>query len=532
MLEDVVKSVVSTTGSVTDRLREDWQLVDLMKELNWDKYDKLGLTEVREDRDGRRIYRIKDWTKRNDHRHHAMDALTIAFTRRSYIQYLNNLNARICKNVEDAKYLDLKDFDLNDISKSERAAVVRMIEHNQMYRDRNGKLRFIPPMPLDVFRKEARRHLESVLVSIKSKTKVVTRNVNTSKKSNGLNKKVQLTPRGQLHNETIYGKIKIPVFKEEKVGAQFTAEKIATVDSSIYRNLLMIRLEEFGGDPKKAFTGKNTLDNNPVFVDDMHTIQVPLKVKTKVYEEIYTKREAVGPNLSVEKVVDKQVQRILFKRLEEFGGDPKKAFANLDDNPIWLNRDKGIRIKSVTITGKSNVVPLHSKRDKDGHLITDVRGEFIPTDYVSTGSNHHVAIYRDADGNLQEQVVTFLDAVTRVNLGMPVVDRDYKKDEGWEFLFTMKQNEYFVFPNPSSGFDPNDFDLLDPENYAMISPNLFRVQKLATKNYCFRHHLETNVAENKQLINIAYKSQLGLNGIKGIVKVRVNHIGQIVHVGE
>lgn len=527
MLEDVVKSVVSTTGSVTDRLREDWQLVDLMKELNWNKYDKLGLTEVREDREGRRIYRIKDWTKRNDHRHHAMDALTIAFTKRSYIQYLNNLNARIYKNIEDAQYIDL-----NDISKSERSAVVRMIEHNQMYRDRNGKLRFIPPMPLDVFRKEARRHLESILVSIKSKTKVVTRNVNTSKKRNGPNKKIQLTPRGQLHNETIYGKIKIPVFKEEKVGAQFTSEKIATVDSSIYRNLLMMRLEEFGGDPKKAFTGKNTLDKNPVFVDDMHTSQVPLKVKTRVYEEIYTKREAIGPNLNVEKVVDKQVKRILLKRLEEFGGDPKKAFANLDDNPIWLNRDKGIRIKSVTITGKSNVVPLHSKRDKDGRLITDNRGEFIPTDYVSTGSNHHVAVYRDTDGNLQEQVVTFLDAVTRVNLGMPVVDRTYKKDEGWEFLFTMKQNEYFVFPDPVTGFDPADIDLLDPENYERISPNLFRVQKLATKNYCFRHHLETTVAENRQLINVTYKPQLGLNGIKGIVKVRLNHIGQIVHIGE
>src|SRR5574344_3019369 len=94
ILEDVVKFVVPTTGSITDRLREDWQLIDVMQELNWDKYEKLGLTEIIEDKDGRSIRRIKDWTKRNDHRHHAMDALTIAFTKRSFIQYLNNLNAR------------------------------------------------------------------------------------------------------------------------------------------------------------------------------------------------------------------------------------------------------------------------------------------------------------------------------------------------------------------------------------------------------------------------------------------------------
>ena len=80
MLEEIVPFVVSTTGSITDRLREDWQLVDVMRELNWDKYDKLGMTYYVNDSDGRRIPKIKDWTKRNDHRHHAMDALTIAFT--------------------------------------------------------------------------------------------------------------------------------------------------------------------------------------------------------------------------------------------------------------------------------------------------------------------------------------------------------------------------------------------------------------------------------------------------------------------
>ena len=89
ILEEIVKFVVPTTGIVTDRLREDWGLVDVMKELNWDKYHKLGMTEIYEDRDGRKIGRIKDWSKRNDHRHHAMDALTIAFTKHSYIQYLN-----------------------------------------------------------------------------------------------------------------------------------------------------------------------------------------------------------------------------------------------------------------------------------------------------------------------------------------------------------------------------------------------------------------------------------------------------------
>jgi CRISPR-associated endonuclease Csn1 len=35
-----------------------------MKELNWDKYHKLGLTKEEEGKNGERLYKIQDWTKR------------------------------------------------------------------------------------------------------------------------------------------------------------------------------------------------------------------------------------------------------------------------------------------------------------------------------------------------------------------------------------------------------------------------------------------------------------------------------------
>ncbi|MBQ3249511.1 MAG: type II CRISPR RNA-guided endonuclease Cas9 [Bacteroidales bacterium] len=461
MLEEVVKDVVSTSGAITDRLREDWQLVDVMKEINWAKYEKLGMTEITTDKDGRRIYKIKDWTKRNDHRHHAVDALAIAFTKRCYIQYLNNLNARIPKGLDDTEYIDLSEYELYDLPVEERSAVVRYIESNMMYRDNRHKLRFCPPMPLEKFRQEAKRQIENILISIKAKGKVVTRNVNKTKKRDGSGQKVQLTPRGQLHNDTVYGKI----------------------------------------------THKGTT--------------------------IYTKREAISPSLKIDKIIDEGIRRILKARLTEYNGDAQKAFSNLDQHPIWLNEEKGIAIKRVTITGKSTVVPLHNKRDNSGNFMVDDNGNPIPTDYVSTGSNHHIAIFKDADGNLQEQVVSFFDAVTRVNLGMPVIDYGYRHQDGWTFLFTMKQNEYFVFPNPETGFDPNEIDLMDPNNYAMISPNLFRVQKMTTRDYFFRHHLETTVSNSSEnLRNITWIRIRNANGLNGIVKVRINHIGEIVKVGE
>ena len=509
ILESAVRVVVPTTGSVTDRLREDWQLVDVMKELNWDKYDQLGLTEIVKDHDGRQIRRIKDWTKRNDHRHHAMDALTIAFTRHSYIQYLNNLNAR-----------------------SDKGGSIYAIEKKELYRDKNNKLRFIPPMPLGEFRVEARRHLENVLISIKAKNKVVTRNVNITCGSDGkTHRTVQLTPRGQLHNETVYGHRRQCIVKEEKVGSAFNKEKINTVSNPQFREVLLRRYAEFG-DAKKAFTGKNSLDKNPIYLNDDHTKQVPQNVKTVTFEEVFTIRKPIDKDLNIDKVVDARIREILQQRLSEYGDDAKKAFANLDENPIWLNRERGIAIKRVTIYGVSNAIALHDRRDMQGNKILKSNGTPTPADYVSTSNNHHVAIFLDEKGNLQEHVVSFFEATERSRQHLPIVDREYNKHLGWQFLFTMKRNEYFVFPNEKTGFNPNEIDLLDPNNAAEISKNLFRVQKLATKNYFFRHHLETNVDTPKELSGITYKSQLGLKGIVGIVKVRINHLGQIVAVGE
>lgn len=150
MLNEICRRVVATTGAITDELREDWQLVDVMKELNWEKYKVLGLVEYFEDNDGRLIGRIKDWTKRNDHRHHAMDALTVAFTKDVFIQYFNNKNASLKPDTNEAAI------------------------RNKYFQ--NGKA--IPPMSLDEFRAEAKKHLNDTLISIKTKNKVVTINLN------------------------------------------------------------------------------------------------------------------------------------------------------------------------------------------------------------------------------------------------------------------------------------------------------------------------------------------------------------------
>ncbi len=528
MLLGICRSVVSTTGEITARLREDWDLVNIMQEINMPKFRALGLTEMIEKKDGGEKERIKDWSKRNDHRHHAMDALTIAFTKHNHIQYLNYLNARKDKDHKlhgniiaiETKETELKYDDLG-----------------------NRKRKFKPPMPN--FRVVAKEHIERVLVSHKAKNKVVTKNNNKTKSKTGENVKGELTPRGQLHKETVYGKYRYYESKEEKIGTRFDGTVINMVANPLYKELLLKRLLANNNDPQKAFTGKNALNKLPIYLDNTQQAVVPEKVKLIWLEDNYSIRKDVTPEnfrdvKTIDKILDAGVKRLLQKRLEAFDNDPKRAFSELDKNPIWFNQSKGISVKRVTISGVKNAESLHFKRDHFGNFILDKKGRKIPSSFVSTSNNHHVAIYRDAGGNLQDRVISLFDAVQLVNAGLPIIDKQYNKGIGWNFLFTMKQNEMFVFPNDKTGFDPLAIDLLNPDNYQLISPNLFRVQTISVvkygnntvRDFKFRHHLETLLEDRKELQGITFQQLKSLAPLEKIVKVRINAIGQIVKTGE
>jgi len=504
MLLEITRNVVPTTGKITSRLREEWELINVMQELNWDKFKQAGQVEYQTNKDGDHIGRIKDWTKRNDHRHHVMDAITVAFTRRSHIQYLNYMNARKDKGHQ-------------------HHAVISAIEKNQTQLKGSRRI-FIPPMPLEKLRSEVKSHLESTLVSFKAKNKVTTRTMNDAKGNH--KNRLSLTPRGQLHKETVYGSSKKLVQKEMKIGGSFDQSIIEKVSDETYRNALLKRLEQFDFNPKNAFTGKNAPSKNPILTKD--GVSLPEKVNIQWYENQFTIRKSISPDLKIDKVIDEGVKRALLRRLERFNGNPKEAFTNIENDPIWLNEEKGIAIKKVTITGVTTATPLHVKKDHLGQPILSKDGKEIPVDYVSLGNNHHVAIYQDDKGNFQEEVVSFYEAVERTNQKLPVIKKNH--ENGWHFLFTMKQNEMFVFPNENQGFDPNEKDLLNPKNYRFISPQLYRVQKIGTKDYTFRHHLETTL--DGKLKDVQYKRLQSTNALKGIVKVRLDHLGNIVQIGE
>ena len=74
--------------------------------------------------------------------------------------------------------------------------------------------------------------------------------------------------------------------------------------------------------------------------------------------------------------------------------------------------------------------------------------------------------------------------------------------------------------------------LQNTRNYAEISPNLYRVQKISRGNYMFRHHLETTVEENAMVKGVTWINIRSVSNLANIVKVRIDNLGRIVAVGE
>lgn len=325
----------------------------------------------------------------------------------------------------------------------------------------------------DSFRALIKDELRKILISNKANNKVLTSHINKAKPYVDVQKdKLQQTwtIRGALHDETIYGQIKNP---------ERTGEKIFTIRKEV----------------------------------------------NKDFKAEY-----------IDRVVDAAARKVLRERLATFGGDTNQAFANLEEQPIWLSQEKGIAIKKVTLQVTDKPIPLRLQRDVHGQVIKDKEGNPQFTHFANTNNNHHVAFYRTPSGKVEERMVSFYEAAKRGIAGLPIIDRDYRKADGYEFLFTLKKNEYVVFPSMEGepAFDPRTIDLTDVANVEKISPYLFRVQKISSCYYVFRHHADTSTETEKKFQNITWKRIQSLSNKEflGLVKVRLNHIGRIVAVGE
>lgn len=521
ILQTVCSAVWSTSGTVTAELRHLWGWDDVTMNLQMPKYKELGLTELVEwesDHGKQKHIKevIKDWTKRDDHRHHAVDALVIACTKQGFIQRFNTLNS----------------------SKTREDMQAEIEKRSEQYKEKQSLLEkyIISQCPLSV--SEVERAVAKILISFKLGKKVAV----TGKRKIGKrgNKKVVqegiIIPRGALSEESVYGKIKMI---EKNKPVEYLFENPSLIFKPYIKELVEQRLAQFDNDANKAF---ESLEKEPIYLDKAKSIV--LKYGT-CFKEEYVIKYNVDVNFNkVDKVIDKAVKNILQARLAKFGEKPKDAFRDVqvDGKTLKWYEDEGLSRPIFSVrctTGLSVGVPV--KKDDTGKEIG----------FVKTGNNHHIAIYTDKEGNRQEHVCTFWHAVERKKYHLPVIitdtDEVWKKvllapdgtypqsfleqlpKEGLHLHSSMQKNEMFVF-----GMSEKEVKAaIERGDYRQISEHLFRVKKLSSNEYVFRHHLDTEDDEyQSELKDTTWKKIRSPKNLEGVVKVRVNNIGRIVAVGE
>lgn len=511
ILSKICHHVKITSGSVTQRLRDLWGWDKALQQINIPKFREAGQTVMAEVVHNGQTHleeRIKDWSKRDDHRHHAIDALVVACTRQGFIQRINNLNSTENRNQMRDEISGYKNrFSLLD----------------------NYLLQFKPFETSFVVEK-----VKSVTISFKPGKKVCsfsTRKINRNGKKEVAQRNI-ITPRGPLSEESVYGKIKRKITRAVKIDKKFTFTDQIINDT--FKKLVKQRLQKYNNDHETAF---ENLKKEPIWIDvDKKTFLTEVDIIDFVEEFVIKYPVSTVKKKDLPFIVDKRVRDIISERLAEFDGDDKEAYKNLEQNPIWFNKKNKIPVKSVrlyTKIGADAVMPIK---------VYDNTWDIEYEKYVKPGSNHHIAIYKDEAGKLQEHVVSFWHAVERKKYGIPVIIKNPTEEwtkilatreltesflqklpkDKWQFVTSLQQNESFVFNMTKDEL----LHALNEHQYSIIAPNIFRVRKLTSGAFWFNQQYETEPRENLADKKARRCVQASLSSMNG-VKVKINIIGEI-----
>jgi len=506
MLKQVCRNVWTTSGSVTDFVRHQWGYDNILHDLNFKRYKDAGQTEIIVcDQMGqvRQVERIKDWTKRLDHRHHAIDALTIASTKQSYIQRLNHLNAS-----RDQMFQELE-------TQSNKVREEYSLLENWM-KER-------PHIPVSV----VSQIVDGILVSFKTGKRLTTPGKRYTYKG-GKREIAQsgiIVPRGALSEDSVYGVISC---LEENVPVKKLFEHPDIIFKPYIRTKVENRIKEYDGDWKAAL---KSLKKAPIFLGDGET--KPLEYAT-CWKKEYVIRYPLASiqKKDVKYIVDQHIRQLVSERLNAVG--EKDAFKE----PLFSDKAEKNPIKSVRLFTGLTHNSLSPVKYLDG----------FPIGYSKPGNNHHFCYYRNENGELFEHIVSFWHAVDRKKYGIPVIieDTDVLWDEmanrdlpqdflkylppvGLKLEVSLQQNEMFIL-----GMKDEDYERsIKEKDLRMLNQYLYRVQKISSQYIVFRRNTDTGKDEDSKAQSIG--QFVRVSSIKGWIqcnphKIRVNVLGEISEI--
>lgn len=347
-------NVKTSTGEVTSFLRSRWGLKKLFMELTESRFKQMELWDWNKETNqsniewikkyfdkekGKHIYEIKNWSKRYDHRHHAIDALVVALTEQSHIQRLNNLNKYLQDELisrKDEFKLEVKEDEtileaFFNLEEKRREEIQRQIESSRHFEK-----------PLEDLVKQAKTLLEAMVVSIKPKDKL---GIKKDDKGN-----TQLKIKGALHQETNYGKTKDPktgLLRDTKTIdiSKITAKDIFQIIDEVLKKEIDNHRKKYDS-MNEAFTGEGLKAfNESRFQTKKSTELKPPVCKVKVWYS--------------NKVTEESTLQRLYQ-------DNDKLSVVTGDNYLFMVMEKvGKRIFDIASLYDSADIAKRALRDKD-----------------------------------------------------------------------------------------------------------------------------------------------------------------------
>lgn len=506
ILRQSIRNVYASSGSVTDFFRHVWGYDTILQDLNLSKYEKAGLTEsVKYEHHGQQheTIRIKEWSKRKDHRHHAIDALVVALTRQGYVQRLNSLNA---KSLETPK---------KDV---ERVGLDKWAAKQ-------------PHFPYSLVKDK----VDEISISFKAGKKVSTPGKRYTKRG-GKRICVQTgvsVPRAALHKETVYGCINI---YDGKKTLKFALQNLDLISEKQVRDLLQGALESNGNDVTKTV---KMIKKNPIVIHG------------KEITEVGCFRKEIVVKYPIEAMRKKDLKSIIDPRIREIIGERFKTVANdkefersLKTEPLYSDLDQTMEIKTVRcFTGIQPDTLAAVRKDENDKNIG----------FSQTRNNHHVAFYKTSEGKDLPIVVSLWECVKRKRFGLPLIVTDPDKawdklmalkdqkdidelaaglpPEGSKFVMSLQRNEMVVL-----GMSDDEWiDAINIKDMSTLNRHLYRVWKLSSREYAFRFHTDTNVEVseegNKMKLYYLLTSTKALEAMNPH-KVKIDILGNIISVDD
>ncbi|MBX9780644.1 MAG: hypothetical protein K2X26_09875 [Chitinophagaceae bacterium] len=538
-------NVKTTTGGITDYLRHNWGLTDKFKEITKERFDR-ALLKIKDEENRNEL----KWTKRLDHRHHAMDALIVACTDQSHIQRLNNLNKELQTELAKNKDLVKKGFEGTDeellsefvnLGLKERKAILDKLPSFRVFAH-----------PWTAFSDEAKSKLETIIVSHKPKEKLLIQKI---EKGEDAGKKDTLRIRGKLHDATLYGlsqgKESYRIKLTKLAGKQFATEKtIEKIIDPLIKERIKKHLEAYKGNKTEAFSAEGISELNKNRVVPIYGFKIYYKDQSEKYslKKIATKKSTQDSfNDILNRMIDQDLKNKLISHVDKIG-DFKEAFSEKGIKQLNQLLEEDFKQKNPTKTFKAitsiKLIPLKTEGEEEevdlSLLPLERKSSYNNKLMVATGSNYAFVVL-EKEGKRHYDEISFFDATQLVNAAFKkgyknvkeIISRHFEqKHASSKILFLLKQNEMVYLPQNGETLilDDKHPDFkkfwADKKNR---SENTYTVVKFSGKQIYFLKHDIAMALVNK----VEFGSQNCYEFINGFsikehcVKLKIDRLGNI-----